>query len=81
MFAEAVHSTVDTGNEVLLLVGLQRAERPPDARHQFGHGKEIYFWAFVVAILLFGLGAGVSISKGGRELAGARRSGMWAGST
>ena len=64
MFAEAVHSTVDTGNEALLLLGMQRAERPGDARHQFGHGKEIHFWSFVVAILLFGLGAGVSIAKG-----------------
>jgi cation diffusion facilitator family transporter len=64
MFAEAVHSTVDTGNEALLLLGIQRTERPEDGRHTFGHGKEIYFWSFVVAILLFGLGAGVSISKG-----------------
>ncbi len=64
MFAEAVHSTVDTGNQALLLVGMSRAERPADAKHQFGYGMEIYFWAFVVAILLFGLGAGVSIYEG-----------------
>ena len=64
MFAEAVHSTVDTCNEALLLLGIQRAERPGDERHQFGHGKEIYFWSFVVAILVFGLGAGVTIAKG-----------------
>lgn len=64
MFAEAVHSTVDTGNQILLLIGLRRAERPADARHPFGYGMEIYFWAFVVAILLFGLGAGVSIWEG-----------------
>jgi cation diffusion facilitator family transporter len=64
MFAEAVHSTVDTGNQALLLFGMHRADRPADARHPFGHGMEIYFWAFVVAILLFGLGAGISIYEG-----------------
>jgi cation diffusion facilitator family transporter len=69
MFAEAVHSTVDTGNQTLLLVGMNRAERPADARHPFGHGMEIYFWAFVVAILLFGLGAGVSFYEGVQKLA------------
>jgi cation diffusion facilitator family transporter len=69
MFAEAVHSTVDTGNQALLLFGMNRAERPADARHPFGHGMEIYFWAFVVAILLFGLGAGVSLYEGVHKLA------------
>ena len=64
MLAEGIHSVVDTGNQVLLLVGLKRASRPPDEEHPFGYGKEIYFWSFVVAILLFSLGAGISIYEG-----------------
>lgn len=64
MFAEAIHSLVDTGNQALLLYGVKRAERPADARHPFGYGMEIYFWSFVVAILLFSIGAGVSIFHG-----------------
>lgn len=68
MLSEAIHSLVDTSNQVLLFHGLRRAARPPDARHPFGYAKELYFWSFVVAILLFSLGAGVSIYEGVQKL-------------
>jgi len=68
MLSEGIHSLVDTGNQVLLLFGLARSKKPPDERFPFGHGKEVYFWSFVVAILIFGLGAGISIYEGVRHL-------------
>lgn len=64
MLSEGIHSLVDTGNQVLLLYGLHRAKKPPDERFPFGHGKEIYFWSFVVAILIFAIGSGISIYEG-----------------
>ncbi|PYQ50924.1 MAG: cation transporter [Acidobacteria bacterium] len=64
MLSEAVHSLVDTGNEVILLYGLRRAAVPPDEDHPFGHGREVYFWSFVVALLVFAVGAGVSFYEG-----------------
>lgn len=68
MLSEAIHSLVDSGNQGLILHGIRRAELPADERHPFGYGREIYFWCFIVAILLFSLGAGVSIYEGVEKL-------------
>ena len=64
MMSEAIHSFVDTGNEALLLYGMHRSERRPDPEHPLGHGRELYFWSFIVALLVFALGAIVSIYEG-----------------
>jgi len=64
MLSEAIHSVVDTGNQLLLLIGVRRSSRPSDEMHPFGHGKELYFWSLMVAVLLFGLGGGMAIYEG-----------------
>lgn len=68
MLAETLHSVADTGNELLLLLGMRAAELPPDDEHPFGHGKNVYFWAFVVSVMLFTVGGAFSLWEGGRKL-------------
>src|SRR5262249_16357473 len=68
MVAEGVHSTVDMGNQGLLLYGLKRSRRPPDRHFPVGYGKEVYFWSFLVAIELFTVGAGATLLRGVWEL-------------
>jgi len=64
MMSEGIHSLIDTFNGVLLLHGIKRSNKEPDAKHPFGYGKEIYFWSFVVAIFIFALGGGLAIYEG-----------------
>ncbi|MDZ8225695.1 MULTISPECIES: cation diffusion facilitator family transporter [unclassified Nostoc] len=64
MISEGIHSVVDTGDQLVLLLGIQRSQKPANDRHPFGYGLELYFWTFIVAILIFALGGGMSIYEG-----------------
>ncbi len=68
MMSEGIHSTVDSANELLLLLGLHRSKKAPDQTHPFGYGQEIYFWSLIVSILIFGLGGGMSIYEGFKHI-------------
>jgi cation diffusion facilitator family transporter len=68
MLSEGIHSLVDTGNGILLLFGIKLSKAPPDDKHPFGYGNEIFFWSFIVAILIFALGGGIAIYEGVRHI-------------
>src|SRR5262249_60065631 len=70
MVAEGIHSVADTGNQLLMVLGLKRSRKPPDEKHPFGYGLEIYFWGFMVAILLFSIGGVLSALEGVSKLRG-----------
>lgn len=70
MFAETVHSVADCGNQLLLLLGLKRSARPPDAEYPLGYGRAIYFWSFIVALMLFSMGGLFSIYEGIHKMSG-----------